>query len=51
MQPQMVIWKRFIRHLLCVDRCSLNWVCGRGSLEVYYGWTDAASARDVENVY
>ena len=25
MQPQLGIWKRFIRSLLGVDRCSLSW--------------------------
>ena len=44
MQPQLGIWKRFIRSLLGVDRCSLSWGSGRGLLEVYSGWTDAASA-------
>ena len=44
MQPQLGIWKRFIRSLLGVDRCSLIWGSGRGLLEVYWGWTDAASA-------
>ena len=29
-----------------VDRCSLSWASGRGLLEVYWGWTDAASAGD-----
>ena len=48
MQPQLVIWKRFIRSLLGVDRCSLSWGSGRGLLEVYWGWTDAASAGDLE---
>ena len=27
-----------------MDRCSLSWASGRGWLEVYWGWTDAASA-------
>ena len=31
-----------------VDRCSLSWGSGRGLLEVYWGWTDAASAGDQE---
>ena len=44
MQPQLGIRKRFIRSLLGVDRCSLSWGSGRGLLEVYWGWTDAASA-------
>ena len=35
MQPQLGIWKRFIRSLLVVDRCSLSWGSGRGLLEVY----------------
>ena len=34
-----------------VDRCSLSWGSGRGLLEVYQGWTDAASAGDLEEVY
>ena len=51
MQPQLGIWKRFIRSLLGVDRCSLSWGSGRGLLEVYQGWTDAASAGDQEEVY
>ena len=48
MQPQLGIWKRFIRSLLGVDRCSISWGSGRGLLEVYQGWTDAASAGDLE---
>ena len=65
MQPQLVIWKRFIRSLLGVDRCSLSWGsrrslsgvdrCSlrsrRGLLEVYEWWTDAASAGHLEEVY
>ena len=47
MHPQLGIWKRFIRSLLGVDRCSLSWGSGRGLLEVYQGWTDAASAGDL----
>ena len=43
MQTQLGIWKRFIVSLLVVDRCSLSWEFGRGSLEIYWGWTDAAS--------
>ena len=71
MQPQLGIWKRFIRSLLGVDmhsasagdqeelfirsllrvdRCSLSWESGRGLLEVYWGWTDAASAGHQEEV-
>ena len=42
MQPQLEIWKRFIRSLLGVDRFSLSWGSGSGLLEVYWGWTDAA---------
>jgi len=34
-----------------VDRCSLSWASGRGLLEVYWGWTDAASSGDLEEVY
>ena len=41
----------FIRSLLGLDRCSLSWASGRGLLEVYWGWTDAASAGDQEEVY
>ena len=48
MQPQLGIWKRLIRSLLGVDRFSLSWGSGRGLLEVYQGWTDAASAGDLE---
>ena len=51
MQPQLGIWKRLIRSLLRVDRSSLSWGCGSGLLEVYREWTDAASARDLEEVY
>ena len=51
MQPQLGIRKRFIRSLLRVDRCSLSWASGRGLLEVYWGWTDAASAGHLEEVY
>ena len=51
MQPQLKIWKRFFRSLSEVDRCRLSWGSGRGSLEVYQGWTDAASAGDLEEVY
>ena len=35
MQPQLGIWKRFIRSLLVVDRCSLSWGSRRGLLVVY----------------
>ena len=51
MRPQLWIWKRFIISLLMVERCSLNWGCGRGLLEIYRGLTNAASAWDLENVY
>ena len=51
MQAQLGIWKKFIRSLLVVDRCSLNWGSERGLLEVYQWWTDAASAGDFEEVY
>ena len=51
MQPQLGIRRRFIRSLLRVDRCSLSWASGRGLLDVYWGWTDAASAGDQEEVY
>ena len=51
MQTQLGMWKRFIRSLLGVDRCSLSWESGRGLLEIYRGWTDAASAGELEEVY
>jgi len=51
MQPQLGIWKWFIKNLLEVDRCSLSWGSGRSLLEVYQRCTDAASARDLEEVY
>ena len=51
MQPQLGIWKRFIRSLSGVDICSLCCGSGRGLLEVYQRWTDAASAGDLEEVY
>ena len=51
MQPQLGIWKRLIRSLSGVDRCSLSWGSGRCLLEVYWGLTDAASAGDLEEVY
>ena len=51
MQPQMGIWKRFIRSLSGVDRCRLSWGYGRGLIEVYHGWTDAATNGDLEEVY
>ena len=50
-QPQLWIFKRFIISLLVLDTCSLSWGCGRGLLEDYRGWTDAASTEDVEEVY
>ena len=50
MQPQLGIWKRFVRSLLVVDRCSLTWGSGRGLLVVFWGWTNAASAGDLEEV-
>ena len=51
MQPQLGNWKRFIRSLLGLDRCSLSWASGRGLLEVNWVWTDAASAGGQEEVY
>ena len=45
MQPQLGIWKRFIRSLSGLDRF------GIGLLEFYLGWTDAASDGDLEEVY
>ena len=53
MQLQPGIWKKFIRSLLGVDRCSLSRGSGRSFLEVYQisVWADAASAGDLEKVY
>ena len=51
MQHQLGIWKRLIRSLSEVERCSLSWRSGRGLLVVYQRWTDAASAGDLEEVY
>ena len=51
MQPQLGIWKGFIISLLVVNRYSLSWGSGKGLLEVYQRWTDAASAGDLEEVY
>ena len=51
LQPQLGIRKSFIRSLSGVDRCSLSWWSRRGLLEVYEGWTDAASAGHLEEVY
>ena len=34
-----------------MDRCNLSWGFGRGLLEVYFWWSDAASAGDLEEVY
>ena len=51
MQPQLGIWKRFIRSLSGVDRCSLSLGSTRGLLQVYQGWTSADSAGDLEDVY
>ena len=55
MQPQLGIWKRFIRSLLRVDRCSLSWGSGRGLLEVYRGWKKCSlswgSGRGLLEVY
>ena len=51
MQPKLGIWKRLIRSLLGVEICSLSWGSGRGLLEVYLGWTFAACAGDLEEVY
>ena len=50
MQPQLGIWKRFIRSLSGVDRCILSLGSCRGLFEVYYGWTDAASDGDLEKI-
>ena len=51
MQPKLGIWKRFVRALSGVDKCNLSLGSGRGLLEVYQRWTDAASAGDLEEVY
>ena len=37
-------------HHNTAGRCSLSWWSGRGLLEVYWGWTDAASAGDLEEI-
>ena len=37
-----------IQHLKSKE---FSWGSGRGLLEVYQGWTDAASAGDLEEVY
>ena len=50
-QLRLGIWKRFILSLLVADRCSLSLGSGKVLLEVYQGWTDAASAGDLEEVY
>ena len=48
MQPQLGIWKRFIRSLTGVDRCSLSCGFGRG----LFNWgTELAQAWDLEEVY
>ena len=51
MQPLLGIWKRFIRSLSEVDRCSLSLGSVRGLLEVYQRWTDATSVAELEEVY
>ena len=51
MQPQLGMWKRYNISLLVVDRCRPSWRCRRGLLEVCQGWTDAASAGNLEEVY
>ena len=51
MQIQLGIWKRFIRSLLVVDRCSLSWGFGRSFYQVYYWGTELAEAEDLEEVY
>ena len=51
MQPRLGIWKRFIRSLLVVVRCSLGWEFGRGLFQVYYSGTELAEAWDLEEVY
>ena len=37
--------------LVLLTIIGLSWGSGRGLLEVYQGWTDAASAGDLEEVY
>ena len=51
MQSQLGMLKRVIRSLLWLDRCSLSWGSRKGLLEVYLGWTDAASAGDLEEIF
>ena len=51
-----VDWEDEFRFKVTVDeymsqaRCSLSWGSGRCLLEVYWGWTDSASAGDQEEV-
>ena len=45
------IWKRFITSLLVADRSSCGWGFGRGLLQVYERWKDAAEAGDLAEVY
>ena len=51
MQLQWGIWKRFIRYLIRGGRMHPQLGIGRDLLEVYQGWTDAASDGDLEKVY
>ena len=51
MQPQLRIWKRFIRSLSSWTDAASAGESGRGLLEFYLGWTDAVSAGDLEEVY
>ena len=51
MQPQLGIWKRFIRSLSEVDRCSLSLGFEKSVFQVCQWWTDAASTGDLEVVY
>jgi len=41
----------FTHHHPQADVQAVSWGSGRGLLEVYWGWTDAASAGHLEEVY
>ena len=51
MQPQLGIWKRLIRSLSGVDRCSLSWGSRRGLLEFYWRGQMQPQAMDLKEVY
>ena len=43
-KPQLGIWKRFIRSLSGVDRCSLSWWSRRGLLETWTAYSSAVGS-------